>query len=510
MPRNDFERSAAGGLTLADDRRRTRKQSAKDREAARRALTAEADAAAKALAAEERAASKAAAAARTPKGGWHEPVSGRSWREFKLRPHKATTATLAGAYPFLAGLGLGARGIYIGDDSYSGAAFCYDAHELYARQIISNTNIICAGNIGWGKSTTVKAVAKRLMAFGYRVFVPGDPKDEWRGLAQWCGGQFIQLGPGLLARLNPLDGGVKPADLSDADWHKTLPARRLVLLRTLVETASPKLVPLDPEAEAALSLALAAAVGRCGVPTLSDVTHELAHLDEHACREQGFNPLRLAEHAEPIHASLMSLIRGELAGLFDGQSTVRFDPALPMIAIGSAALGEDDRLQSLVMTCSSAWVASTYGQAEYGKRLVIYDESHRILGLPSQLRRLNSDIRLSRHYGISNIIVMHALSDVDKIGDTGTKEAALARGLVSMCDTRIILRQAPGEMARTRADLALTDVETAEIGNLAKGEALWKIGRDHAYVVRTRRTPLEARLFDTDHRMHHNPTGEHR
>ena len=70
--------------------------------------------------------------------------------------------------------------------------------------------------------------------------------------------------------------------------------------------------------------------------------------------------------------------------------------------------------------------------------------------IPMRLRRLNSDIRLSRHYGISNIIVMHALSDVDKIGDTGTKEAALARGLVSMCDTRIVLRQAPGEMARTR------------------------------------------------------------
>src|SRR6478735_6829598 len=339
MPRPDFERNAAGGLTPAGDKRGTRKQSAQQREAARRALTAEADAAAKALAVEERAASKAAAAARTPKGGWHEPMSGRSWREFKLRPHKATTATLAGAYPFLAGLGLGARGVYIGDDSYSGAAFCYDAHELYARQVISNTNIICAGNIGWGKSTTVKALSKRLMAFGYRVFVPGDPKDEWRSLAQWCGGQFIQLGPGLLARLNPLDGGVKPADLSEVDWHKTLAARRLVLLRTLVETASPKLVPLDPEAEAALSLALAASGRRCGVPTLSDVARDLAHLDDVACQDEGFNPTRIREHAEPVHASLMALVRGELAGLFDGPSTIRFDPTLPMIGIGSAALG---------------------------------------------------------------------------------------------------------------------------------------------------------------------------
>ena len=119
-----------------------------------------------------------------------------------------------------------------------------------------------------------------------------------------------------------------------------------------METASPKLVPLDPEAEAALSLALAASVRRCGVPTLSDVAHDLAHLDDVACQDEGFNPTRIREHAEPVHASLMALVRGELAGLFDGPSTIRFDPTLPMIGIGSAALGEDDRLQSLVMTCS--------------------------------------------------------------------------------------------------------------------------------------------------------------
>ncbi len=184
MTPKDFERTAVGGLTPTATTRKHRRAHTRTWEQARRELTAQADAAAKALAAEDKAAAAAAAKARTPKGGYHEPTSGRSWREFKLRPHKATTATLAGAYPFLAGRGLGAQGAYIGDDSYSGAAFCFDAHELYVRQIVSNTNILCAGNIGWGKSTTVKALAKRSMAFGRRVFVPGDPKDEWRALAR--------------------------------------------------------------------------------------------------------------------------------------------------------------------------------------------------------------------------------------------------------------------------------------------------------------------------------------
>ena len=76
-------RTAAGGLLTSDQRRRDRRASGKQWETARRGLTADAEHAAKALAVEERAATKAAAASRTPKGGWHEPVSGRSWREFK-------------------------------------------------------------------------------------------------------------------------------------------------------------------------------------------------------------------------------------------------------------------------------------------------------------------------------------------------------------------------------------------------------------------------------------------
>ena len=120
-----------------------------------------------------------------------------------------------------------------------------------------------------------------------------------------------------------------------------------------------------------------------------------------------------------MYAVLSSLIGGHLGGLFDGPSTVRFDPDAPMIALGSAALGEDDLLQSLVMLCASAWVGSTMADPRYGQRIFVYDEAWRIISGEAQLDRMNADLRLSRYYGIANIIAMHALSDPDKVGHAG-------------------------------------------------------------------------------------------
>ncbi len=52
--------------------------------------------------------------------------------------HRATTAHVQAAYPFVAEGGLGGRGVYIGRDAYGGS-FCYDPFELYGRELTSPT-----------------------------------------------------------------------------------------------------------------------------------------------------------------------------------------------------------------------------------------------------------------------------------------------------------------------------------------------------------------------------------
>ena len=171
-----------------------------------------------------------------------------------------------------------------------------------------------------------------------------------------------------------------------------------------------------------------------------------------------------------------------------------------MIALGSAALGEDDLLQSLVMLCCSAWVGSTMSDPSFGQRIFVYDEAWRIISGEAQLDRMNADLRLSRFYGVANILAMHALSDPDKIGNADSAAVKKAQGLLSLCDTRVVFRQAPGELDRAATDLALTEAEREVIAGAGVGEALWKLPTK-SFRVQTVLSEREKAMFDTDQRM---------
>ena len=132
-----------------------------------------------------------------PVGGEKGPSALRSYRKFKVQPHKATSDVLAGAYPYLAEAGLGTDGVFIGCDSWSGAAFVYDPWILYEQGVLTNPNQLLAGVIGKGKSMLAKSLATRSIAFGRKVYVPGDPKGEWSVVARAVGGQAIELGGAL-------------------------------------------------------------------------------------------------------------------------------------------------------------------------------------------------------------------------------------------------------------------------------------------------------------------------
>jgi len=95
------------------------------------------------------------------------------------------------------------------------------------------------------------------------------------------------------------------------------------------------------------------------------------------------------------------------------------------------------------------------------------------------------------------VLITHALADTDKAAGAGSSAAATARGLVALCDTHIIFRQAPGETARTATELTLTDPECGALTTLGKGEALWKTGTA-THRIHTDLGTSEQALFDTD------------
>ena len=430
-----------------------------------------------------------------PRGGEPGPAALRSYRQFRVPPHQDTSATLQGAYPFLAEGGLGSQGVFVGQDMYSGGSFVYDPWVLYQRGIITAPNLVLAGIVGSGKSSLAKSLYTRSIPFGRRVYVPGDPNGEHTAVAEAVGGKAIILGHGLRNCLNPLDEGYRPGGLSDPEWASTVASRRRDLIGALAETVLER--ALSPLEHTVIDVALQAVVASASVPILPMIVDRILTPDPG-------DDERLAEDGRLVGHALRRLVSGDLAGLFDGPSTVTFDPTLPMITLDLSRVVENSTLISVLMTCSSAWMESALLDPNGGQRWVVYDEAWRLMSHPALLKRMDAHWRLARHYGIANLLIFHKLTDLDNVGDQGSAMRALANSLLANAESRIIYRQESDQIGTTGKTLGLTGTEQKLLPSLGTGQGLWRI-KESSYVVQHQLHPEELRVFDTTQRMSQNP-----
>lgn len=466
---------------------------ARARAAARIATQARTDAAANARteAAAEREARRATRY--LPRAGEDGPSALRTPGRFRLPRHQDTSATLSGHYPFLAEGGLGSAGTFIGQDLYSGGSFVYDPWELYRQGAITAPNMILAGIVGSGKSSLAKSLYTRSLPFGRRVYVPGDPKGEHTAVARAVGGRAIVLGPSLPTRLNPLDAGYRASGIPEEDWKAQVAARRRDLIGALSETVLDR--RLSPVEHTAIDVALADAVRSAEVPILPMVVDRI--LAPSAADDPDG---RLTEDGRMVGHALRRLVAGDLSGMFDGPSTERFDPTLPMLSLDLSRVAENAALLAVLMTCSSAWMESALQDPNGGRRLVVYDEAWRLMTYPSLLARMDAQWRLARHYGISNLLIFHKLTDLENVGDSGSRMRALASSLLANAEVRVTYRQESDQLGTTAQTLGLTGTERSLLPGLGIGQGLWKI-KDRSFVVQHQLHPAELELFDTRSRM---------
>lgn len=427
--------------------------------------------------------------------GKYAPDAGWGPSETFPPPHRATSRTVGVAYPFLSGAGLGPNGVAMGHLLDGGGVFCFDPWDLYARKYVTDTAILLIGGVGAGKSTTAKAMASRMMGLGRRVFVASDPKNEWVPLARQVGGQVIEIGPGLEAKLNPLDPPPRDPEMTDVQYEASvLSRRRLLLISVFTVVLDRKLTPAE---FTAVDVFLAAANQRVQDRplTLVDLWDEL----ESPSTTEGKSTV---DDAAQLHHGLRRLVKGDLAGLFDGESTVTLSSDSPMVVVATGAFehaGEEAR--NLATLLASEWLESAIMIRNAGQRLVIYDEGYRMLRNEQQLQRMSDHWKLARTYGLTNVLIMHRISDLDAIGEEGSSERNLALGLLADTEIRIVGKQGPDQVKQLKATLGTTDTVTAEIEHLHQGEFVWLI-KDLTFLVHTDVTDFERKeLFNTDARM---------
>ena len=88
----------------------------------------------------------------------------------------------------------------------------------------------------------------------------------------------------------------------------------------------------------------------------------------------------------------------------------------------------------------------------------------------------------------------------DEDGDDGTADAKIAAGLLADIQTRVLLRQPADQLPMATELFGLTKRETALVGQLVRGRALWRL-QTRGAVVQNVLSQREKRLFDTDASM---------
>lgn len=451
---------------------------------------------------------------RAPRRGRCCPGSGWAPVEAPLAVYQASTHEIGGLFPLLAANGIPAIGARIGYDTLAGGAFYCHPIEWVLHGLATNPNMVIFGEPGRGKSSTVVAFLLRMMLFGVKTLVSGDVKGEYSPLARALGITPIALGRGSPSRLNALDLGplrhrwhTWPVDRQRAELDGVL-GRWVKLLVALAEAQGYQPTVTD---EAVLSQVLrrlvGAADGYSGLRpvTIPDVQRELADPAETLWDGLRFATRRqFLDHTRSITDALANLVSGPLAGLFDEETNVELDWDAPVQSMDLSLLrSRGDQAVAVALTCLGSWSSLVTDLQDDGEiRIVVRDEVWRQMRLGLRaVQAVDSDLRLSRAEKKIQILVMHKPSDPLSVGAAGSQEVAIAKDLLALCSTRILLGQSTRVADELADDFGLAEREQDVTTGWAMerpGRALWKIEGSPGYKVQTVLSSTERRIFDTN------------
>ena len=422
---------------------------------------------------------------------------GRVVRPGERAGHQVSTAHFQAAYPAVAEAGLGAQGVYIGSDLHGGS-FVYDPWLLYRRGVLSIANTIVLGMPDFGKSALTKSWLYRARVFGRRCEII-DPKGEYEPLVEALHGITLRLEPGGGTRLNPLTR-VGSAEMREGLLQAVAHA---MLARPLTQV----------EAVGVVEALAAADEHEPGEVCVGDVVRELRDPAPRVTEALDLTHDATREALRELALALMRLCHGPLRGMFDAPTSTQDAWDAPVICLDisriAAASSGSELALAITMVCATAFLdaqrAQRSRQAERAgrepqKTIRVNDEAWRALPVAGLGDYYQAAFKLGRQTGVQHWIVLHRLSDLDAAGDTGSRQQALAKGLLAETGTVIVYRQHPEEAARATHALGLSDTEAHRIGHYPQGVALWRIG-GRSYEVRHIRSTQERALTATDAAM---------
>ncbi|HEY3005056.1 MAG TPA: hypothetical protein VGJ44_22100, partial [Kribbellaceae bacterium] len=272
------------------------------------------------------------------------------------------------AFPFMADAGLGSDGAIIGRDALQ-RTFCFDPFVLYQQGKLNGPNMLILGDIGYGKSALTKSYLYRQVVFGYTPLVT-DVKGEYDRLCEALEVNPVRFISGGHLRLNPLDAKIGGS-------------ARLTLLRSIAELLVGR--QLFPREGAALELAYGevelAARRRQRQPRIPELVGQLLRPSEHAAQTLETGVAELQEWGRDVAFSLRRLVTGDLAGMFDEETSPGMDLDGRMVSVNLRQVA--DAAKPILTACVSTWLKSLWGRDDGRRRIVVQEEAWHLLKSPT-------------------------------------------------------------------------------------------------------------------------------
>lgn len=414
------------------------------------------------------------------------------WRP-AIPSFRATTAHACILYPFQMCSTQQSAGVLIGHDIATGNPFSYGPFQSYLEAKV-NPNVTVIGTIGSGKSSLLKTLISRHTALGNRaVYI--DPKGESERLVEALDGGVddkhramrVQLAPGGENCINPFDApDTEHGDLAAQSIANIIGAK---LNRALTEVE-----------QAALTVAVTATRETKPEPILSDIHHGLLNPSEELASRIGFRPEQLTEASLDMATAVWNLCEGPLGGMFDGKTTIDVNWDARLISFDLSGIQNDDVATRIVMAAVASWVQPILRQRDGIKRLMVVDEAWHLLTNVTLARWIQANYKLSRQYGVSNVMAIHRVSDLQS-GQVSAEATSIAFGLLVDSGTKIIYRQEPEQLDLLKSTFHLNRSEIEAIRYMRPHAGLWKVGGTTPVVVQHQVTAAELVMVDTDDEM---------
>ncbi len=426
--------------------------------------------------------------------GYAGPGGGRMNVVGRPVEYRATTAQVAGLWPWSVGAGAPLIGTPLGSHLHTGSPVCFDPMNWFMRgSFITAPSLFVLGLNGFGKSSLVRRIVLGGIAQGITPLILADVKPDYRTMVELVGGQVIDLGYGH-GKLNPLAAGVLGAVVPRLEEFpelqvqvlQDLRARQVTLIAGLVELVRGDRVRDYEETLISTALRILYKPGSGFTPDKPPIMEHLLEVivggGEELMLDAGADePAAYQEAIKGLRRSLRALTRGPFGAVFNGQTTVAIDTSAVAVCMDVSHIPTGDKkLKAAVMLAcwadgfASVEAAHVLADAELGSQRyfqVVMDELWQVLGLGDfMVDRVDELTRLQRGIATALIMISHTIKDLQALGS----DAAIAKalGFLERARSKIFGALPAEEIKRLDSTVPFTSAEEEMVTGWSAPQAL--------------------------------------